>query len=305
LPKASRGRKIIANTGRGGFMLKEVLEFYRPQNIEEAYDLLLKHSPHVQLVGGGLDLIWRERKGAKYLIGLDSLPLKFVRLKEGLLEIGAMVTIRELSQNEAVQELVQGAFQEALKTVATPLLRGVITLGGALVQAYPWSDIPSLILGLDGQVEFFQGEYRILNLSEFYKNNFRQVLKQAILTRVLIPFVPERYFSFRRFTRTSVDIPLLNQAVSLDFKGGKVRRARVILGSRPGFPLQFEEIERHLEGKELTEGLILEAVLLAREKAPVDSDFRISQEFRRNLTGVLLEENLREIRGKYEGQVQA
>lgn len=286
-------------------MLKETLEFFRPRSIEEAHDLLLKHFPQAQIVGGGLDLVWRERKGTRYLIGLDSLPLKFVRLDRGFLEMGAMVTIRELSQNEAVQELVQGAFRDALKTVATPLLRGVITLGGALVQAYPWSDVPSLILGLDGQVEIFQGEYRILKLSEFYQDDFRHLLKQAILTRILISLIPQRYFSFRRFTRTRVDIPLLNQAVSLDLQERKVERARVILGARPGFPLRLEEIESYLEGQELTEGLIQEVAVLAKEKAPVGSDFRISQKLRQHLTGVLLQENLREIKGKYESQVQA
>jgi carbon-monoxide dehydrogenase medium subunit len=102
-----------------------------------------------------------------------------------------------------------------------------------------------------------------------------------------------------------VDIPLLNQAVSLHFREGKIEHARIFLGARPGFPLELEEIEGLLEGKELSESVIGETCAMLRESAPVESDFRISKEFRKHLAGVLLEENLREIKGKYESSIQA
>ncbi|MGB9875791.1 MAG: FAD binding domain-containing protein [bacterium] len=286
-------------------MLKEVVEFYAPRELEEAHGLLLKHYPHAQLVGGGLDLTWRERKEARYLIGLDHLPLKFIKSEEGTLEVGAMVTIRELLENEALENVAPDSLKPALKAIATPLLRGVITVGGSLARAYPWSDLPALFLGLESKIGIFDGKYRVFELREFYEGDFREVLRRALITKVLIPQSKGRYFSYRRFTRTEVDIPLLNQAVSLHFREGKIGHARIFLGARPGFPLELEEIEGLLEGKELSEGVIGEACAMLRESAPVESDFRISKEFRKHLAGVLLEENLREIKGKYESSIQA
>lgn len=285
-------------------MLKEIVDFFTPNNLVEAHGLLLKYFPESAVVGGGLDLIWRERKGIKFLISLEKLPLKFVRKTDGFFEIGAMTTIRELIEFHSKEIEFPDFFKPSLKCVATPLLRGVITIGGAIARAYPWGDLPPIFLGFESKVELFDGGVKILPLQEFYEGDFREVLKKAIITKILIPINPGKFISYRRFTRTTVDIPLFNQIVSLEFEEGKVKNAKIFIGARPGFPQEELELEAFLQGKTLDEDLIIEATELARKTARVESDFRLSKDFRKHISGVFLEENLREIKGKHDCKFQ-
>ncbi|MCR4428664.1 MAG: FAD binding domain-containing protein [Caldiserica bacterium] len=286
-------------------MLKEIVEYFTPRELVEAQEFLIKHFPEAAVVGGGLDLTWRERKGIKYLISLDKLPLKFIRRRDGFLEIGATTTIRELIEFFLPGDEFPDFLKPALKRVATPLLRGVITIGGALARAYPWGDLPPIFMGLESQIELFDGEARVLPLQEFYTGDFREALRKAILTKIILPLNPQKFTSYRRFTRTEVDIPLFNQIVSLEIMEGKVKWARVLMGARPGFPYEEFELEEFLLGKMLDEDLIIRASDLLKKIARVESDFRLSREYRRHLSGVFLEENLREIKGKYDSQFHA
>lgn|GEM_PF-494704 len=286
-------------------MLKNIVEYSAPKDLKEAQRLLEQLAPRAQVVGGGLDLTWRERRDVKYLIGLDNLSLNFLELENGALKIGAQVTVRQLLESEIAGNFDSGFLRLALKRVATPLLRGVITVGGALAQAYPWGDLPALFLGLESRIVLFDGQERTVELGDFYSSSFREVLRRTIITQVILPLKEDRFSSYQRFSRVSVDIPLLNQMVSLKFQKRKIKKAKVLLGSRPGFPQELREVQDFLERKDLEGKAIEEASALAQKTASVEGDFRLSQEFRKHLIGIFLERNLKEIKRKYEDKFQA
>lgn len=277
-------------------MLSKIREFFSPRDLREALALLHKYQGEVALVGGGLDLSWRPRKEVRVLVGLDRVHLSGIQEEADGLHIGAMVTLRELKESPILGNYFHGFIPLVVRQVATPLLRGIITLGGLIAQAYPWSDLLPVLLGLEARLKLFDGREQTLTLKEFYALNFRERVSKSIITELILPLKPRGVASYRRFTRTEVDIPLLNVFLLLQFQVKKVKQATVLVGGRPGPPEHLKEVETLLKGGGLSQARIEEAVELARNNVRVEGDFRLGKSARSYLTGTLLREGLEEIK---------
>lgn len=269
-------------------MLKNVKECFYPETLEECLKLLNDFKEKGDIVGGGVDIIWRDRKELEYLIFLDRLGLNFIKKDKDYITIGASTTLDEVENID----VLHGAFKKAIKSIATPILRNVFTVGGTIVRGYSWSDILTIFITLEAKAKIFDGEEKVFTIEEFlqYKKNYN---KKFILTEIFLPNFNDSYhFSYIRFTRTSSDIPLLNEGVLLKLTDKKVERANVVLGARPGFPVNLKKIEENLINKELNIDLInfLKEVTINTSK--VFDDMRLSMDYRRNLSGVLTKRNL-------------
>jgi len=268
-------------------MLKNVKESFYPETIEECLKLLNEFKEKGDIVGGGVDIIWRERKELEYLVYLDKLNLNYIKDDQKIL-IGATTTLDELEKIN----ILNGSFKNAIKSVATPILRNVMTIGGTLVRGYSWSDILTIFITLEGRVKIYDSEEKTLSIDDFlqYKKTSK---KKFILTEIQLPKYDSSYhFSYIRFTRTGSDIPLLNEGILIKTSGKKVERINVILGGRPGFPVHLNRVEEILLDKELNNEIINFAKEVAINTSEVLDDMRLSQDYRKNLSGVLTKRNL-------------
>lgn len=268
-------------------MLKNVKESFYPETIEECLKLLNEFKEKGDIVGGGVDIVWRERKELEYLVYLDKLNLNYIKDNQKIL-IGATTTLDELEKIN----ILNGSFKNAIKSVATPILRNVMTIGGTLVRGYSWSDILTIFITLEGRVKIYDGEEKTLSIDDFlqYKKTSK---KKFILTEIQLPKYDSSYhFSYIRFTRTGSDIPLLNEGILIKTSGKKVERINVILGGRPGFPVHLNRVEEILLDKELNNEIINFAKEVAINTSEVLDDMRLSQDYRKNLSGVLTKRNL-------------
>jgi len=105
----------------------------RPRTLAEAVDLLGKHAD-AQIVAGGTDLIpsMKQRLFAPaWMIDIRRIAeLRGVRNVPGQgTEIGALTTLTEIEQSELIRRNYP-VLHEAAKTVASPILRNMGTLGG-------------------------------------------------------------------------------------------------------------------------------------------------------------------------------
>ncbi|MEI6308088.1 MAG: FAD binding domain-containing protein [bacterium] len=276
-------------------MLKQVIDYISPTDLGEAVALLRQFPGEGALVGGGLDLSWRPRKQARVLIGLDRLALTYQERREEGLAIGATTTLLQMVESPLLATYLGGFLPRVLNRVATSLLRGMITIGGALVRAYPWADLPCLFLGLETQVVLYDGADRLLSLADYYADRSLRGADGPLLREVLLPPLEGSRIAYQRFTRTAVDIPLLNQLLRIRWDGSRVAEAFVWLGARPGAAQQMAEVEALLVGSSLTGEEREQAVVRMREQAVVDSDLRLSADYRRHLAGALLRRNLEEV----------
>ncbi|MGQ9845264.1 MAG: FAD binding domain-containing protein [Caldisericia bacterium] len=269
-------------------MLKNVKECFYPKNLEECLNLLNDFKEKIDVVGGGVDIIWRDRKELEYLIFLDRLGLNFIKKDEDYIIIGAATTLDELEKIDILHD----AFKKAIKSVATPILRNVMTIGGTIVRGYSWSDILTIFITLEGKVKVFDGEEKIFTIDEFLQYK-KSINKKFILTELLLSNFNDSYhFSYTRFTRTSSDIPLLNEGVLLKLSNKKVEKVNIILGGRPGFPIHLKKVEENLINKELNIDLINYLKEVATNTSEVFDDMRLSMDYRKNLSGVLTKRNL-------------
>lgn len=104
--------------------------------LDAALAALSDHGSDAQLVAGGTDLVPSMKQGLfspRVLIDLKGLrELDFIRFdRERGLEIGALSTISALAASPAIAREFP-VLHEAAKTVASPLLRNMGTLGGNL-----------------------------------------------------------------------------------------------------------------------------------------------------------------------------
>ena len=109
-------------------------QLLRPKTIDEAVALLAKHDGQVKIVAGGTDLLpsmkqklftpayVMDLRGAGELRGIQHSPGKG-------LQIGALTTLTAI-EHAAVIRKDYPVFYEAVKTVASPVLRNMGTLGG-------------------------------------------------------------------------------------------------------------------------------------------------------------------------------
>lgn len=278
-------------------MQPNITDYLQPKSLSEAIALMADYSGRAAFVGGGLDLSWRPRPDIQILIGLDRVPLTYVEWRPEGLVIGAGTTLRELADFKGGSYL-NGLFGRVLDRIATPLLRALITVGGALARAYPWSDLLPIFLGCDARVTLFNGQDHTISLESFYQGNFRQLLKRSIIRELCLPPLPRSYAAYQRFGRLRIDIPLLNQFSRLTLVEEQIEKASIWLGARPGFPVRLSEVEAALLGKPLNEDTIGAAVS-ALSPSLVGADFRLSQEYRHHLTTVFLQRNLAEIRSQH------
>lgn len=274
-------------------MLKNVKEWFYPETVEETYELLKKYGPKAEIVGGGLDIVWREREDIEYLIFLEKLPLSYVKIESGLIKIGATTSIGKIERCEALKDFLRGSFINSISRIATPILRNIMTIGGTIARGYGWSDILTIFMTLNSKLKIFNGEYNQISIEDFidYK---RKNEKFIIVELEFFKFDTNYFFSYIRFTRTSADIPLLNEGVLLKIENGLIKEANVLLGGRPSFPVHLKRVEEFLIDKKLND----ENISYAKEliDAPLFDDLRASKEYRTHLSKVLTKRNLEKIK---------
>ena len=108
-------------------------QLLRPRSIEEAVHLLAQHAPNVQILAGGTDLLPSMKQQLftpQYLVDLGAIrELRAILPAGGGLHIGAMTTLTHVERSREIAQSYP-VLHEAVKTVASPVLRNMGTIGG-------------------------------------------------------------------------------------------------------------------------------------------------------------------------------
>ncbi|HEY76670.1 MAG TPA: 2Fe-2S iron-sulfur cluster binding domain-containing protein [Thermoflexia bacterium] len=276
--------------------------YYTPTSVDEALRLLAEHGPDARLIAGGTDLLIELERGVRHapvLIDISRVPgLDGVALEDDFLRIGPLVTHNRLVASQIVAEQA-GVLAQAAWTVGAPAIRNRGTLGGNLITASPANDtIPALwALGAHLVLRSTRGE-RTVPIADFYKG-VRQVdlAPDEMLVEIRVPPMhpDERGVFLKLGLRRALAISLVNTAVVVRLKGGRVTRARITLGSVAPTIIRAPEAEGVLVGGPLSDEQIERAADLAAEAAVPIDDIRAGAEYRRRMVRVLVRRALRVI----------
>ena len=78
-------------------------EYHRPETVEHALKLLSREGLHAAPLGGGTQLAAESCRGLEAAIDLSALPLAYVTADSGVLRVGSLTRLEELSKTSAAR----------------------------------------------------------------------------------------------------------------------------------------------------------------------------------------------------------
>ncbi len=278
-------------------MMIPAFELHRPSSVEEASGLLGRYGDDAAVIAGGTELLLVLKLGFSafdHLVDVRAIPeLTGIRLDDGVLEIGAAVTHREIERSPLVQEHIP-ALAEMERSVANIRVRTAGTLGGNLCFSDPHSDPATFLLAAGAEVVLRSGgdAPRVLPLGEFMLGPYETALAEGeLLGSIRVPVTPagtgiaHRKLAFR-------ERPAATVAAWVRVADGSVAEARIAVGSVGRVAVRAGEAESLLLGG----GSAEDVAAAAAEAAGAVEDANGSEEYKRQLVRVLVGRALAEAR---------
>ncbi|MGI6685877.1 MAG: FAD binding domain-containing protein [Bacillota bacterium] len=277
--------------------------FINPSNLAEVLEIL-HQDKNVCLVAGAtnvLPFIRNEKINNKTLINIRELKdLRYIRETEDKVLIGALTTIADLRKSEILKKHAP-ALEKAAENFADPTTRNSATIGGNLANASPAADTAPPLLVLDAMVLAVssRGERKI-PIDEFFTGvNMTALKPDEMIKEIEIPKKPANCQShfIKLGLRNAMAISLVSAAAALEISSGKIKMARIALGSVAPTPVRGKTVEKFLIGQDYSVKVIEDAAGRVTEDISPISDIRASKKYRQTVAHVVVKRVLQKIGG--------
>jgi putative selenate reductase FAD-binding subunit len=208
-----------------------IVEYARPQTIEQAVELLKRPGLRTIPIGGGSAL---DRASSEPLavVDLQALGLDQIVRRGNFLDLGATVTLQALSEHGDTPP----ALRDAIRFEASYNLRQVATVAGTLVAADGRSPFAAVMLALDAVLSLApSGE--AVGLGDVLPVRSER-LRGKLITRVTIPL--NTGLAYQSVARSPSDRPIVCAALAR-WPSGRTRLALGGFGSVPFLALDGPE----------------------------------------------------------------
>ena len=236
-----------------------IREYKRAESLEEAWQLNQKRPNRVL---GGMIWLKMENINVGTAIDLSGLGLDTIEETDEGFSIGAMVTLRQLELHEGLAAYTEGAVRESVRHIVGVQLRNLATVGGSIYSRFGFSDVLTMFLAMDCDVELYKGG--ILPLQEYAQRPY----DRDILVRLIVKKTPMQIY-YQSVRNSQTDIPVLTCAAARMENGDY----SIVIGARPLRAVRFE--------------LPAEPAQSVKAQIVTGSNMRGSAEYRRHLAGVL------------------
>jgi carbon-monoxide dehydrogenase medium subunit len=190
------------------------------------------------------------------------------------------------------------ALADAAILMANPQVCNVATIGGNVVHALPAADgtIALLAHGAQAEAANIQGRMRI-PLEQLFKGPGISALDPTcdLLVGFYLPLRGKGQASAftRRVNPQGIALAMLNMAIWLERSDDRIEDIRIAVGPAGPVPTRMRETEGYLIGQPPTQEVQARALeLLLKEARFRTSAHRATEEYRRHLAGILLQEGL-------------
>ncbi|WIV12378.1 FAD binding domain-containing protein [Proteiniborus sp. MB09-C3] len=257
-------------------------EYIKPKSIEEAYESF-KTKKNAALIGGGCYLRMGNRR-IGLAIDLCDAGLNFINEYEDTIEIGAMVTLRELETSQILSDNFGKAVFDSVKHIIGVQLRNIATIGATVFSKYGFSDPITTLLALNAELVLYNGGR--MSLEEYLREKGK---RKDILEKIILHKNIDKV-AFQSMRNSQVDYAILNAAVSrIDNK------YRIAVGARPRTAsLAYKAID-FINHTEISEEGAYRAGEIASEELAFGSNTRGSAEYRKEICKVLVKRAIMEV----------
>jgi xanthine dehydrogenase small subunit len=241
------------------------------------------------MIAGGTDLMVQkaDELAETNIISLEyRKELKSIKIKNGKCIIGASSTASEIVHSSLLNEIIP-EISAYFKLVSSESIRNMGTIAGNIVNASPIGDLTIMFLAMNADIVTDDSgneqtiplknlftDYKKLNIK---KNEF---IKSVIFTLLSKPIL----FNFEKVSkRTHLDIASVNSAIQIVMDGEKVKECYLSAGGVSPIPLFLTKTCEFLNGKTISQEIIIEASLILQEEISPISDVRGSKVYKRLL----------------------
>jgi carbon-monoxide dehydrogenase medium subunit len=278
-------------------MIPADFDYVAPESLDEALRALADGGEDAKVLAGGHSLVplMKLRLAAPtLLVDLRRVPDLVGVRANGELSIGAMTPHAVLEDDPSL-----GLLSRAASTIADRQVRHRGTIGGSLAHGDPASDLPGVLLALEGSVVARgpSGE-RTIPAAELFTDYLTTSLQGGeIITEVRAPSPAGWGFGFQKFNRRREDWAMVGVCALVRAEGGRCEDVRVGLTNMASVPLRATAVEEALRGQALDAESIAAAAAQAAEGTEPPTDLNASADYKRHLARVLCTRALSEAAG--------
>ena len=270
-------------------MIPAEFDYEAPESLDEAVRMLHENGEDAKLIAGGhslLPLMKLRLAAPSLLVDLRRVPgLHGIQRENGSWRIGAMARHADLQDTPEL-----GVAARAASLVADQQVRNRGTIGGSLAHGDPASDLPAVLLALEGEVSA-QGPdgLRTIAAADLFQDFLTTSLAQdEVMTEVRLPVTDDWGFGYEKFTRRAEDWAMVGVCALVKKAGdGSCEDVRIGLTHMASTPLRATAVEEALRGKGLDADSIAAAADHAAEGTDPPGDLNATPDYKRHLARVL------------------
>jgi aerobic carbon-monoxide dehydrogenase medium subunit len=277
-------------------MITAPFDYEAPESLEEAVRMLHENGEDAKVLAGGhslLPLMKLRLAAPTVLVDLRRIPgLHGIQQQKGGWRVGPMTRHADLQDTPEL-----GVVARAASLIADQQVRNRGTIGGSLAHGDPASDMPAVLLALDGEVSARgpNGDRTIAaaDLCEDYLTT--SLAPDEVVTEVRLPALEGYGFGYQKFTRRAEDWAMVGVCALVSRAAdGTCDDVRIGLTNMAATPLRATAAENALRGGQLDNDSIAAAAEQAAEGTDPPGDLNATPDYKRHLARVLTRRALEE-----------
>lgn len=255
-------------------------EFFRPESLEQALQLLEQYGESAMVVNGGTDAVLslvEKKVSPRAIIHIARLP-KFQEITQdnGVIRIGGGVTYSQMLASTTLR--AYRGLTEAVIKLASPAIRAIATPAGNICTAAPSADCTTILLALRAKVHLLSiSSERTVALEEFFTGTYQTVKRpNEVVTYLEIPSLrkDEGTGYWRLSRRKAQDIGKVLVGTRVRVEKGILTDVSISLGALNAYAVRATGLEQALTNKPVAQALAYAANHFPDEASLRESYFK-------------------------------
>lgn len=210
-----------------------IIEYHRPEQLDDALQLLARADPPTRPLGGGT-VLGAPSTEEYAVVDLQSLGLNTFTKRGNFFDLGATLNLQALLDHADCPAELKRVIQHE----ATYNLRQAATVAGTLVSGSGRSPFTTALLALDARLRLLPGEQTV-DLGDLLPIR-TDLLARRLITEVTIP--ANARLAYEYVARSPADLPVVCAAIA-QWPSGRTRLALGGFGAAPKLAFDGSESE--------------------------------------------------------------